>query len=254
MVDLNILAFRTAKEITGFPTLTQTGIESYHLINSAALGAPRFTIYSEASCNAQDLSYFSYASSSPVKYHYTDNGYEVSSPYSFILQLPKEIKVISVDGQSMIGYRDNSFVIPAGEHVINLKAPDMMGFSTVELQPELLSCTGNILDIKYSMRKLTITYESYERALISLVNNLTSLKIDGNVAKYEVLKGNDCFTLYLPSGKHTVEIETGDKFSYGINVTSLWSIGAIAIYGSIAVILLVLMYSGLKIMRNRLEK
>jgi len=254
LLDLNILAFRTTKEVTGFPTLTQTGIESYQLINYAAQGAPRFTVYSEASCNAQDLSYFSYASSSPVKYHYTDNGYEVTSPYSFILQLPKEIKVINVDEQPMVGYRDNAFLIPAGTHAINLKGQNMMGFSTVELQPELLSCTGNILDLKFSMSKLTLVYESFERALISMVNKPTALKIDGLSTNFEVMRGNDCFTLFLPSGKHTVEIITGDKFSNGINVTSLWSIGAIAIYGSIAVILLVLMYSGLKIMRKRLEK
>ncbi|MDP4207430.1 MAG: DUF2334 domain-containing protein [Bacteroidota bacterium] len=253
LVDLNIYNLRTGDQVTPFPTLTQTGIESYQLINSAAIGAPRFTIYSEGSCNPQDLSYFSYASSSPVKYEYTDNGYEVNSPVSFILQLPKNIRVIKVDDQSVIGYRENNFIIPAGKHTISIHSQDIPGFSTVELQPQLLSFTGNLLDIKYDMRQVNFTYDSYERALVSLNRKPTSVKIDGKDVKFEVLNGNDCFTLMLPSGKHTVEIITGDQFTYGMNLTSLWSISAIAIYGTLAVILLVLMYFGLKVVRRRLE-
>ena len=252
-VDLNILNFRNREEVTPFPTLIQTGVESYHLINSAALGAPRFTIYGEATCNPHDLFFFPYASSSPVKYEYTDNGYEVNSPYSFVLQLPKHIPIISVDGQSMIGYRDNMFLIPAGKHTINCHTQDIPGFSTVELQPQLLSLTGNLIDIKYDMRKVTFNYSSRERAYVSLNSKPTSIKVDGQVYTAEVLKGIDCYSICLPEGNHTAEVVTGDKFSYGVNLTSLWSMSAIAIYGIFAVLLLVGMYITLKIRRRRLE-
>ncbi|HEY4785069.1 MAG TPA: DUF2334 domain-containing protein, partial [Bacteroidales bacterium] len=67
MLDLNILNFRKREEVTPFPTTIQTGIESYQLINFAAAGAPRFTVYSEGSCRPQDMVLFPYASSSPVK-------------------------------------------------------------------------------------------------------------------------------------------------------------------------------------------
>jgi len=252
-VDLNIGNFRNREQVTPFPTVVQTGIESYDLINSAALGAPRFTIYSEGSCNTQDMSFFSYASSSPVKYTYTETGYEVNSPFSFVLQLPKDIKIIHVDGHSVVGYRENNFIIPAGIHTIDVQNNDIPGFSTVEIQPQLLSFTGNLLDIKYDMRSLSFSYESVERGLVSLCRLPTNLKVDGKEQTFEVLKGNDCFSIFLPSGKHVVEIVTGDKFTYGMNVTSLWSITAIAIYGTLAVILLVLMYVGLKLFRKRLE-
>ena len=253
LVDLNILSFRNREEVTPFPTLMQTGVESYHLINSAALGAPRFTIYGEATCNAQDFFFFPYASSSPVKYEYTDNGYEVNSPYSFVMQLPKQIPIISVDGQSMVGYRDNMFLIPAGKHTINCHTQDIPGFSTVELQPQLLSLTGNLIDIKYDMRKVTFNYTSYERAYVSFNSKPTSIKVDGQVFETEVMKGIDCYTICLPGGNHKAEVVTGDKFSYGVNLTSLWSMTGIAIYGMLAVMLLVGMYITLKIRRKRLE-
>ena len=98
------------------------------------------------------MSYFSYASSAQVNYEYTPNGYSVNSPYSFVLQLPSSIKVIQVDGEDVIGYRENNFLVPAGKHNITVSANSSQ-FSTVALQPQLLSFTGNLLDIKYDMFK-----------------------------------------------------------------------------------------------------
>jgi uncharacterized protein YdaL len=253
MLDLNILNFRGKEEMTPFPTLMQTGLESYQLINSASKGASRFTVYSESSCNPQDLSFFSYASSGMVNYITTDDGFQGSSPYSFILQLPKDIKAISVDGENVIGYRENHYLIPAGEHTIITHLNDIPGFSTDELQPELLSFTGNLLSIDYEMRKISLNYKGDERTLASLNNKPTSIVVDGKAYEFEVLRGNDCFTVMLPPGNHQVDIVTGDRFSYGINLASLWSISAIAIYGFVAVVLLVIMFVALKFIRRRYE-
>ena len=253
LIDLNILTFRKKQEVTPFPTLLQAGIESYELINSASIGAPGFTVYSEATTNPQDLSLFQYASSSSVIYKFTENGYEVNSPYSFVLQLPKNIKVISVDGETATGYRDNNFFIPAGKHSIDCHPGNIPGFSTVNLQPQLLSFTGNVMDIDYDMRKVNFDYESTDKALVALNSKPTEVKVDGQSYNFKLLKGNDCFSLYLPIGKHFVEITTGNKFSYGISITSLWSISAIAIYGTLATSALLIMFLILKLIRKKLE-
>jgi len=154
----------------------------------------------------------------------------------------------------MVGYRDNMFFIPSGTHEIECKSDDMPGFSTAQLQPQILTFTGNVSEIKYGMRKIYFTYESTEKSLISLNSKPTEIKVDDKIIPFEVLKGNDCFSVFLPVGKHSVAIETGDKFSYGLSITSLWSISAIAIYGIIAVIALIIMFVALKIVRRRLEK
>jgi len=253
LLDLNILNFRNRDEITPFPTLIQTGIESYQLIRYSALGANRFTIYGEATVNPQDLSFFAYASSSRVKYTNVKDGYEVESPHSFVMKLPKSIKVIKVDDKNLVGCRNNIYVIPAGKHLINIRNTDLGGFNAVELQPQIVSFTGNILDVNYGMRKIWVKYESNERALISVNSGITTVRIDGQKYPAEPMKGNDCNTIYLPPGTHEVDIETVSSFVYGIDLTSFWSTKFIALFGSIAVSMLLVMYFVLKYVRRRFE-
>ncbi|MBN1534043.1 MAG: DUF2334 domain-containing protein [Spirochaetes bacterium] len=254
LVDLNILNFRRKNQITPFPTLIQTGIESYQMVHYSALGAPRFTIYSEATVNPQDLSLFPYASSSRVKYTRTDSGYEVESPHSFVLKLPNPTRIVHIDGKAVIGSRGNQFLVPAGRHSVTLhRSEDITGFSTVELQPQVVSFSGNLLDVGYTMRKILIKYESGERALISVNSEINRVRVDGEPYQFQALHGNDCHSMYLPAGTHDVEIETVSGFVYGIDVTSLWWTKFIAIFGSVAVVMLLLMYFALKLIRRRAE-
>jgi uncharacterized protein YdaL len=254
MLDLNILNFRRKEDITPFPTLIQTGTESFYLVNAASKGAPQFTIYSESSCNSQDLWFFPYASSAKVKYKYIENGLQVSSPCSFVLHLPENTKTISVDGTDLAGYRDNNFVIPAGEHNIKTHLNELPGFSTDELQPEMLSFSGNLLKVSYEMDKMTFHYKSDGRAIASLNYKPTSVLVDDVHYSFNVLKGNDCFSVMLPAGDHRVEITIGDTFSKDINLASLLSMEAIVLYGFLAVALLFILYFILKLVRKRYEK
>jgi hypothetical protein len=251
MLDLNIMEFRDPEEDIPFPTLLQTGIESYRLINAASKGAPRFTVYSESSCNPQDLALFPFASSAMVNYKIVGDGLLVNSPCSFVLQLPAKTKVIRVDGQMVTGYRNNHFIIPAGEHRIKTRLNEIPGISIAALQPELVSITGNLLSIHYEMRKAIINYSSNERTLASLNHEPSSILLDGENYTFELLRGNDCYTVMLPAGNHQAEFITGDKFSYGMSLASLWSVSAIAIYGLLAFILLIIMIISLKIIRRR---
>jgi hypothetical protein len=250
MLDLNIFKFRSKNDVSPFSTLIQTGLESYQLIAAASAYAQRFTIYSESSCNAQDIPYFANASSGMVKYTSLHDGYRVFSPHSFEIHLPASIKVIRVDGVNQVGYRDNHYLIPAGDHIIITDFNEIPGFSTHELQPQLLFISGNLLKVEYLMQTILFSYESDERTLASLNYIPTSIKVDGIKYTVEVLKGNDCFTIMLPSGKHQVEIHKGNKFSYGVNLASIWSMSAISVYGILAVILLMNLFVALKFIRK----
>jgi hypothetical protein len=101
------------------------------------------------------------------------------------------------------------------------------------------------------MKDIKITYDSKTRTLISLNREPTWVKVDHQDYKFVVMEGNDCFSIFLPDGKHYVEIGAGNTFSYGINLTSLWSSTGIAIFGSLAVSLLFLMYLLLKVIRKK---
>jgi uncharacterized protein YdaL len=251
LLDLNILSFRRKSEITPFPTLIQTGTESFLLINAASIGAPRLTFYAESSVNPQDLPYFANAAATGVVYRRTPDGYEVDAERSFVLKLPKETRQILIDGMVVTPVRDGLYVLPAGKHLVSMDAGTAGAFSTSQLQPRLISSTGTILALSYGMRDVRFSYEADERMLVSFSNEPTQITLDGQPHSVTALKGNDCFTITLPAGTHKVQVVTGDTFSYGINVTSLWSTTAIAIFGLVAVLLLVGMYVGLKLIRRR---
>jgi len=253
MLDLNILTFRDKDAVIPFPTLIQTGTESFQLIRSASLGAPRLTVYSESSVNPQDLSLFSNALASDVHYRYTESGISVQTPASFVLRLPKEITEITLDGTPLPPFRDNRYVIPAGEHTILLTPQAASNFSTHELQTRIMSATGELTSINYGLRDITLEYRSDMRMLISLSNMPSTVTVDGSPIDFTVMKGNDCFSIFLPEGSHKANIITGDRFAYGINYTSFWSTTAIAVFSALAISLLLLMYFFLKLIRHSSE-
>jgi uncharacterized protein YdaL len=251
-LDLNILSFRKPDVTYRFPTLVQTGTECFHVIRAATLGAPRFTVYSESSMNPQDLLFMPYVASARATYQLTENGYLVSSPVSLNLRLPPDIHLISVDGVPLTPTRDNLYMIPAGEHAVDLTVNRSTTFTPSELETRLLSISGNLLSVQYGLRSASFEYEADTRVLASLNRQPTSLAVDGAAYPLTVAKGNDCFTLSLPPGRHRVELVAGDPFSYGVNVTSFWSTTAIAMFGILAVAALVGMYLVLKFLKRRL--
>jgi uncharacterized protein YdaL len=251
LLDLNILSFRKPDVVTPFPTLIPTGTESFELVNTASLGAPRITIYSEASTNPQDLRFLSHALASEVMYRPEGSGYVVESPYSFVLTLPSETGSISVDGMPLSPVRENLFLIPAGKHALRTNVDQGASFSAYSLQTRILSCTANILSCTYEVRSVLFDYQSDTRTMVSINREPSGVTVDGRPYAFTALKGNDCYSIMLPAGLHNVRIVGGDPFSYGVNLTSLWSSTAIAIFGALAVLLLILLYLVIRALRLR---
>jgi uncharacterized protein YdaL len=250
MLDLNILSFRKPGVITPFPTLIQTGTECFQIIRAAALGAPRSTTYAESSVNPQDMVFLASASAAQVHYERTPNGYTVESPYSFTMKFPRTIGNIIMDGVLVPPFRDNQYMIPAGQHEIGLSQDVTGSLSPYQFYPHILSLTGNLLSCTYGMRTVSFAYESDGRCLVCLSSEPHSVSVDGKPLSFYSMRGYDCFTLYLPTGRHDVEIIAGDAFSYGVNVTSFWSTTAIAAFGALAVVALIGMYAVVRVRRR----
>jgi hypothetical protein len=251
LLDLNILSFRKPEKVTPFPTLIQTGTESFQLVQAASLGAPRSTIYAESSVNPQDLMFFPYAFATGVQYKPTDDGYAISTPCAVVIKLPPETKEIRLDGTPLSPSRENLYFIPAGDHVVRLGADPAGAFSPHALDTKILSMTGNILAVAYGLRSINAEYQSASRTLMSLNREPTTVRVDGENYAFSFMKGNDCYSLFLPEGRHRVEIIAGDVFTYGINLTSFWYSTAVAFLGTLAVLSLGGMYVGVKIARRR---
>ncbi|HTO95318.1 MAG TPA: hypothetical protein VMM80_13085, partial [Bacteroidota bacterium] len=238
-------------QVTPFPTLIQTGTESVQLVRHASLGAPRVTIYSESSVNPQDIKFFPFALASDVACRRTPAGYSVSSPTSFTLKLPPDVRAIRIDGALHAPSRENAFLIPAGEHTIDAGTEGSPAFSTHELEARILSLTGNLLSFSQGLRSVSFAYESGTRALVAVNREPTAVAVDGETVAFTALRGNDCFTVALPAGRHSARLSMGDVVSTGVSLTSFWSSHAIAVFGACAVLLLIGMYVTLKIVRRR---
>jgi hypothetical protein len=251
LLDLNILSFRKAEKTTPFPTLIQTGTESYLLVQAASLGAPRMTIYSESSINPQDMRFLPYALATGVRYRSVDGGYTISTPTSVVMNLPPETKEIRLDGNPLSPSRDNLYLIPAVTHTVRLGSDPSGAFSPHALDARILSFTGNILAVTTWMRSIEVVYESHTRTLISINREPVAVNVDGEEYSFTSMRGNDCFSLFLPAGSHTVKIVAGDAFSYGVNLTSFWYTTVVALFGLLAVLSLAGMYLALKIHQRR---
>lgn len=253
LLDLNILSFRKPDQVTPFPTMIPTGTEAFLLVNAASAGAPRATIYAESSVNPQDMMYLSYAAATAVGYRKVGENYVVISPVSFTLKLPADVQEISLDGMHLTPTRDNLFIIPAGTHTIVLSPDAAHELSGHQIEPRIMSFSGNLLSASYGMRSIQFEYEADGRTLVTINREPVSVKIDGMEFGFTSMKGNDCYSMFLPSGRHTVDVVAGDVFSYGIHLTSFWSSTGIALFGFLAVMMLLGMYALWAVRRKRVE-
>lgn len=250
LLDLNILAFRKPEAVTPFPTLIQTGTEAFHLLRSAGQGAPRVVTYAESSVNPQDMVFLGYAAATDVELRREGAEFVSSSTSSFLLQFPEGVREISVDGVHTLAVRGNLFLVPAGRRRITQSPDPAHELSMHQLQPRLLSATGNILDIRYGARTVTFTYASAGRMLAMFDREPVGLVLDGSSAPVRAHKGFAGSSLVLPPGTHTVEVVVGDLVTYGVTMTSLWSSTGIAAFGLAASSLLVLLYAWRRLRRR----
>ncbi len=250
LLDLNIGQFRQPEQITPFPTITQTGTESFELVKTASAAAPRSVIYCEATVNPQDIVLFPFAASVDASMIPQGDGYDITAPWSFTLHLPKEIVEVRIDGTPSAPARENNYLVPAGTHHV-VFSTGHENLSSHELQPRIMGITGNLTSVDYNQREIRFTYTAQSRALVSINREPVDITIDGQPYQSPVMKGNDCFTVFLPPGEHAVMMLAGDQFSYGISLTSFWSSTVIAIFGIVAVALLFVMYLVVVLVRRR---
>ncbi|MGA9116886.1 MAG: DUF2334 domain-containing protein [Bacteroidota bacterium] len=251
MLDLNILAFRPPGEVTPFPTLIQTGTEAFHMIRSAAQGAPRVLTYAESSVNPQDMVFLPYAAVPDVAIRREGGELLVSSPRAFLMQTAPGVTAVAVDGVPVPSIRGNLFLVPAGERRITTSADPTLGFSDHGVQPRLLSATGNILHITYASRTVTFAYASQGRMLAMFDREPVSVLVDGVAVPFTPVEGAGGSAVFLPSGAHTAEIVAGDLVTYGVTMASLWSSRGIALFGLAASGLLVVLYVSRRVHRRR---
>lgn len=224
MLDLNILLFRDEKNPTMFPTLIQTGVESYLLVHSAALGADRFSIYSESSVRPQDLRMMSYAASARARVNHVPGGWVIDAAFPVVLELPKQYSAIRLSTGERITSDQGMFFLPAGHHELQAEYRTGETFpSTPPTTGRLLSISGKLTTLENTSRRVSFSYESETRCFASFSHRPFSVIVDGKELKTVPLEGYRRYSIVLPEGRHEVIAVLETTVSYGVDITSFWS-------------------------------
>ncbi len=250
MIDLNIYSLRDSSYVGMFPSSTPTGTESYLLVNSAAKAAPRMTIYDEATVLPQDLADFPYAIAPQANMEITDGGYEIDAPYSTSIRLSTDVKYIQIDGATVFPYQPGYFSIPAGRHLLKIVGAEVNPFQNEMLDSHIEAASCNILSERSLQRGVEFTYDSPTRCTVSFGKVPFAVFVDDHEITFTVAKEEQHYGIILPPGQHKVLVILENAVSYGIDLTSLWSSSLIAIFGSIAGGILVVLYLIFKLHRK----
>lgn len=252
MMDLNILEFRHSKFNGVFPTKMPTGVESYLLVNSASQAAPRVAIYSEATALPQDIADFPYAVTPQADFETSDGGFTVNAPYSTCMRLSNDVAEVSVDGRIVYPYRPGCFSIPAGRHFVRIVKSDVNPFESGMMQSHIESASCNILSERTFQRGVEFTYSSPGRCAVSFGKMPYAVLVDDHEIPFSVSREEQHYGIVLPPGEHKALVVLESTVSYGIDVTSLWSSALIAVFGSVAGGILLLLYFTLKLRKKAL--
>ncbi len=253
MVDLNILQFRNENIPTPFPTLVQSGIESFQMIRSAALGTDRFAIYSESSVRPQDLRLIPYAASARATLQRDAGQWEFNSPFHVILDLSKEYSSLRTSNGERLRSEDGKFLLPAGRYSIFLDKQSAIPF-TPPSGGQLLTISGKLTSLINGNRSITFSYNSATRCIATFSHNPYTVFVDGGEVGTPVAKGYRRFSIMLPHGEHTVNVVLETTVSYGVDLTSFWSSWVIVGFGMISGTALLTFYTVVRVSRYQVKK
>jgi uncharacterized protein YdaL len=253
MLDLNILQFRSEAKPNPFPTLIQSGTETFQLVRSAALGAERFSIYSESSVRPQDMRFLAYAASARAHVTATPDGWNVDAPHQVVLELPADYRALRLDNGARIISEVGRFLLPAGVYHVTAEHKGGLGF----IPPtggELLSISGTLTSLASGNRSVTFTYKSAGRCAASFSHTPYAVLVDGREYSVEHGRGHRRFSILLPPGEHSVNVVLETGASYGVDITSFWSSWFIVAFGMLSGAALLTFYSVVRVSRRKEEQ
>jgi len=250
MVDLNILEFRDEKKPTAFPTLVQTGIESYQMVHSAATASDGITIYSESSTRPQDLRMMGFAASARALLRHIPGGWTIETPFPVVMQLPQDYSALRTETGDLISSDRGMFFVPAGTHTLLAEFRSAAPFASPPIGGRLLSISGELTELVTSSRSVTFSYRSDPRCLVSFTHRPFALFLDGKEVGSDALAGYRRFSVVLPPGEHTVIAVLETTVSYGVDITSFWSSWLIVAFGMTSGAALLTFYAAVRISRR----
>jgi hypothetical protein len=250
-IDINVMPVHPAGQ-AGFATSQQTGSELLRLWQVAAGQTPRVCLYSESSVSEQDWDILPYAMAEKADVRKDGPAWVVTAPYTVTLELDDRTSKYRLDGKPWPCSDKGEALIPAGEHRLTPAGANRSWFDTSELEPRLLSISGELLGAQARGRGLEVEYSSQGRCAMMFNNPFSKILIDGRPANLSMLRGDSGYVVVAPPGQHRLTGLSEATFGYVVRFASLILASLVVLFGLASSGLLALVFA-LTTLKKRLQ-
>jgi hypothetical protein len=204
-IDINIVPVHPVDQ-KGFASEQPTGTELFRQYSFADNACGRVCFYSESTIYQHDWDVFPYVMASGTSVIKDKQQWRIKTPHTVIMSNPVNQEKIFLEGKPWPCYCRDGIIIPKGEHILSFNGSAFVSgdkdnnFRLTSISDELISCHQLTQGIE-------LIYQSSAKCLITLNRLPVNIKVDGITASLKVLKENDSFVIFAPSGKHTINFK-----------------------------------------------
>jgi hypothetical protein len=204
-IDINIVPVHPDDQV-GFASSQPTGVELFQQYSLSDNNCGRVCFYAESSVYPHDWDVMPYAMASGTSVIKGKGEWHISTSHTVIMRSPVERKEILLDGKPWSCSNNDGIIIPMGKYTlsfggsINASAKKETALRLTGISDELISCSQIEQGIE-------LTYQSPARCLITLNRLPVNIKVDGKTASLKVVKENDSYIIFAPSGRHSLQFE-----------------------------------------------
>jgi hypothetical protein len=201
-IDINIVPVHPVDQ-KGFASAQPTGTELFRQYSFADIACGRVCFYSESTIYQHDWDVFPYVMASGTSVIKNKQQWRIQTPHTVTMPNPVKQGQVFLDGNPYPCYSKDEIIIPKGKHVLSFSDTAFVSenknnnLRLTGISDELISCSQ-------SGQGIELVYQSPARCLITLNKLPANVIVDGKIASLKMLRENDRFIIFAPSGKHTI--------------------------------------------------
>ena len=248
MFDINVIATRKVED-THLPLALAVGTELAATVNSARVSSDRVALYGDATVRTNDLDLLAYAAAENTVITRHVLTWTVDAPASVEMVVPSELHNFYRDGEDWSYWRSGFVMLPRGQQTVSATSSWTHLLDASALRPQVLQSSTPFLSAGSNRGNLTFEYDSPGPALVCLNRMPAEVDVDGPRAV--VLSGARELTavLTLPAGHHHVRVAGARGFTLFVDVISLISSSLIVVFGTVSIVMLIVLYLSIRIRR-----
>jgi uncharacterized protein YdaL len=248
MFDINVISTRKVEE-THLPLALTVGTELAATVNSARTASDRVALYGDATVRTNDLDLLAYAAAENTIVTRHILTWTVDAPASVEVVVPAELHNFYRDGEDWSYWRSGYVLLPRGQQVVSATSSWTHLLDTSGLRPQVLQSSTPFLSAGGDRGNLTFEYDSPSPALVCFNRFPAEVEVDGPKATIVSGARELAAVVMLPAGHHHVRVAGARGFTLFVDVISLISSSLIVVFGTLSIVMLIVLYASIRIRR-----